>query len=414
MGAVQRMLKKIIRFAWQCQPRVVRRFELDIIEKYLTRPLPAGRTLARGDVVVCGLLGTASGLGMGARHMLQCFQSAQIPALGANASRFAILEDFEAGPLWPENAKAGGVIVLHINPDILSLVWNALGRKRLMSRRVIGVWAWELETPPPRWGQAVKLVDEIWVPSNFVADAVRKIAGDKPVYVLPHTFDVESVRMEPRKDPLPALKGKLVVFFAYDVRSLHARKNPEAVIEAFRRAAGDNPDAALVIKINNNETWPEAGERVRRAVQGLPHVVIMQDKLSDDDMQDLIARVDVVMSLHRSEGFGLLMASAMAAAKPVIATGWSANLDFMTPECSVLVDYTLISIEDPQHIYDKYGARWAEADVGQAADALKRLLSNSDERRRMGQAARAHVEAFFSKEAWLKALPASFWESIER
>jgi len=407
------MLKKIIRFAWQSQPRFIRRLELDLIEKYFTRPLPANRTLARGDVVICGFLGMASGLGQGARHMLEFFQAEKIPALGANASRFAILEDFDAGTLWPEKAKTGGIIIFHVNPDILSLVWNALGSKRLQTRRVVGMWAWELETPPDRWTRAVKLVDEIWAPTQFVAKAMRKIAGDKPVYVVPYIFDVSAVRTKPLNDPLPALKGKTVVFFAYDVRSLHARKNPEAVVEVFRRAAGANPDAALVIKINNNDIWPEARMRVERAARGMSNVVIMEEKLSDDQMQDLIARVDVVMSLHRSEGFGMLMASAMAASKPVIATGWSANVDFMSPECSVLVDYKLIPIEDPQHVYDKYGARWADADVEQATSALKRLLENPDERHRMGSAARAHVERFFSKEGWLKSLPKSFWESLE-
>ena len=407
------MFKKIIRFAWKIQPRVLRRFELAFIEKVLTRPLPAKRVRTRGDVVICGFLGTASGLGQGARHMLASFQAAQIPAWGANASRFAILEDFDGGPLWPERAAAGGVVIFHVNPDVLSLLWNALGRRCLRPRRVVGMWAWELETPPERWRRAVKLVDEIWAPSRFVAAALRKISGDKPVYVIPHIFDVGAIRTEPREDPLPTLLGKTIVFFAYDVRSLHARKNPEAVIEAFRRGGAGHPEAVLVIKINNNAVWPEAGLRVQRAAKGLDNVVIMHDKLSDEAMEDLIARVDIVMSLHRSEGFGMLMASAMSAAKPVIATGWSANTDFMTPECSVLVDYTLIPIEDPQHVYDKYAARWAEPDVGQAADALKRLLEDPDARRRMGQAARAHIAAFFSKEAWFASFPASFWESLD-
>jgi glycosyltransferase involved in cell wall biosynthesis len=407
------LAKKIIRFAWQIQPRPLRRAELDFIEKYLTWSLPAKRERIKGDAVICGLLGTASGLGQGARHMLQFFQENGMAAVGSNASRLAILEDFDAGPVWAPQTQEGGIIVFHINPDILSLVWNGLGRRRMMKRRIVGMWAWELEAPPERWQRAVKLVDEIWAPSHFVASAMRKIAGDKPIHFVPYIFDVGAVRMQAVNDPLPALKGKTVVFFTYDVRSCHARKNPEGVIEAFRLAAADNPNAALVIKMNNEVAWPEARIRVERAAQGLSNVTVINNKLSDDAMQDLIARVDIVISLHRSEGFGMLMATAMAAAKPVIATGWSANLDFMSPECSVLVDYKLVPIKDDQHIYDKYGAQWADADIGHAAKALKHLLDNPDERRRMGQAARSHVEAFFSKEAWLKRLPQSFWDAVQ-
>jgi glycosyltransferase involved in cell wall biosynthesis len=345
--------------------------------------------------------------------MLDLFQEKKLPAQPANASRFAILEDFDAGPFWPGGAQEGGVIIFHINPDILSLVWNALGRRRLLHRRIVAVWIWELETPPKRWRRAVSLVDEIWAPSQFAAVAMRKIAVGKPVHVLPYVFDILATRTVPAKDPLPTLTGKTIVFFAYDVRSVHARKNPEAVVAAFRSAAAENPNAALVIKINNNAAWPEASTRVQKAAEGLSNVVLMHDKLSDDEMQDLFARVDIVISLHRSEGFGMLMASAMAAAKPVIATGWSGNLDFMTQDCSVLVGYKLTPVVDPQHVYDQFDAHWAEPDVKQAAEALRRLLADPEERRRMGQAARAHVEKFFSKEAWIQTVPNSFWDSIE-
>jgi len=408
------MIKNAIRFLWSIQPRKMRRFELDVLELCLTQALPENRPTPRGDIVVCGFLGTASGIGQGARQMLHFFEEMNLPVWGANASRFAILEDFEGGPLWPAQASAGGIVIFHINPDIMSLVWRAIGRKHLISRYSVGVWAWELDVPPERWRRAVNLVDEIWAPSTFVAQALSKIAGGKPIHVLPHYLDVASFRSQPAHDPLPALQGKTVVFFSYDVRSLHARKNPEAVVEAFRLAAANNPQAALVIKINNNGTWPEARARVECAAEGLSNVIIMEDKLSDDGMRDLLARADIVMSLHRSEGFGLLMAEGMAASKPVIATGWSGNLDFMTPSCSVLIDYTLVPVEDPQHIYDKYGALWAEPDIAQAGAALKRLIEDPAERQRLGQAARAQAEAFFSKEAWIKLLPSSLAGALEK
>lgn len=405
------MLKKIVRLLWSLQPRPLRRLELDAVELLMTRPLPKKRNFEKGDIVVCGMLGTASGIGLAARQTFEAMKARGLAVCGANASRFAVLEDFDAGPLWPEKATEGGLAIVYINPDILSLVWNALGRRRFIKRRVVGVWFWELETVPPRWRRSIPLVDEIWASSHFVANAIRKIAGDKPVHVVPQPFDVSAVRMTPHHDPLPAYAGKTIVFFTYDVRSLHARKNPEAVIDAFRRAAADNPDALLIVKINNAHTWPEAEARVRQAAEGLTNFVLLKKMFSDDEMQDLMARVDIVMSLHRSEGFGLLMASAMAAAKPVIATGWSANTDFMTPDCSVLVDYNLIPVIDPQHIYDKYDAVWAEPDTIQAAEALRRLLADPALRHQMGQAARRQVETFFSKEAWEKALPPSFWEA---
>ncbi len=406
------MLKKIVRAMWSAQPRWLRRCELAVLERALRRPLDPRRPLKPGDAVVCGLLGTASGLGQTARQMLELLQRSGFPARGANASRFAVLEDFEAGPFWPDAAGPDGIAVFHINPDIFTLVAGALGRQRLMTRRIVGFWAWELDVIPPQWVRTLRQVDEVWVPSRFIADALSRAAPGKPVHALPPCLDVESVPTVPRRDPLPALHGKTVVFFMYDVRSTHARKNPEAVVDAFRRAAGNDPNAALVIKIGNAHAWPESLERVRAAAEGLANVTLMQDKLDAESMKDLMARADIVMSLHRSEGFGFLVAEAMAAGKPVIATGWSGNREFMTPECSVILDYKLVPIVDPQRAYDRYGARWAEPDVAQAAEALRRLLDNPAERRRMGDAARAHIAQTLSKEKWLAALPQSFHNAV--
>lgn len=139
----------------------------------------------------------------------------------------------------------------------------------------------------------------------------------------------------------------------------------------------------------------------------------MTERLTDQDMKNLIARANIVMSLHRSEGFGLLMAEAMAAAKPVIATGWSGNIDFMPKECTMLIDYTLIPVVDPQHFYDRYQAQWADPDINQAANALRYLLDNPDECQRMGTAARAHIAKTLSADNIMDRLPQSFWDAIE-
>ena len=401
----------LIRKLWRSQPAWLRRQEMRLITRLMARPLDPRRAILAGEVLVGGFFGTASGLGEAARHMLRTFQANGIAAQAVNVSRFAVMEDFEAGPLWPETTTAGGIAVFHVNPDILNLVLGAIGRHRLNKRRIVGCWYWELETIPRKWRHTLRCVDEVWAPSRFIADAIGKALPGKPVYVmsLPVNRDVPTT---PRHDPLPQFAGRPLVLFAFDVRSTVARKNPAAVVEAFRRATVNNPDAVLVLKANCEAAWPPAREYLENIVGGAPNIHIMREVLSGDGMRDLVARADVVMSLHRSEGFGLLMAEAMLAAKPVIATGWSSNLDFMTPECSVLVDYKLVPVKDPQNIYNRYGARWAEADVDQAAAALRRLLEDPAERQRMGQAARAHAMQHFSPENWLRSLPQSFWDSL--
>ncbi|MDD3371550.1 MAG: glycosyltransferase family 4 protein, partial [Alphaproteobacteria bacterium] len=216
----------------------------------------------------------------------------------------------------------------------------------------------------------------------------------------------------PTRDPLPQFSGKTIVFFTYDIRSTHARKNPEAVIRAFRTAAGNNPSSVLVIKINNSQTWPDSEARLKKCAEGLTNVYFMHEKLSSEDMRNLIARVDIILSLHRAEGFGMLLAEGMAAAKPVIATGWSANTEYMTPESGILIDYKLVPIVDDQHGYDGLGGVWAEPDVDQAASELRRLIGDPAERTRLGLAARRQIMAYLSDENWLKTIPEGLWNYV--
>jgi glycosyltransferase involved in cell wall biosynthesis len=359
-----------------------------------------------------GFLGTALGLGEGARLMVHSLRAAGLDVQTANVSPCIGRENFEAGDSWPADATAGGSVIVHVNPDVYDEVVTAIGAEKLRERRIIAYWLWELEVVPPKWVKTLEAVDEVWSPSQFTASAFRKVAGRKRVHVVPYCMDISNIRLEPLEDPFPQFRGRPIVFFSYDVRSTHARKNPEAVIAAFRSATAGNPEPVLILKVHGEEAWPEAIERLEYAASGHPGIHILRKTFSLEAMRDVLARVDIVMSLHRSEGFGLLMAEAMGAAKPVIATGWSANVDFMSPACSVLVDYKLTPVVDPQNFYDQFGARWAEPDIEHAAAALRHLLNDPAERQRMGNAARAHMLQYCDSEKWVSCLPASYWKAV--
>jgi glycosyltransferase involved in cell wall biosynthesis len=98
---------------------------------------------------------------------------------------------------------------------------------------------------------------------------------------------------------------------------------------------------------------------------------------------------DIVLSLHRSEGFGLGLAEAMLLRKPVIATGWSGNMTFMNKESAALVDYRLIPAHDRRDVY--FGASWADPDQAVAAAHLRRLADDASARTALG--ARGEIEA---------------------
>ncbi len=192
-------------------------------------------------------------------------------------------------------------------------------------------------------------VDEIWVASTFVRDAFRGIAR-KPVTIVPPAVEVgspsgfDATRFRIRPDAV-------VYFFNFDALSTAARKNPWGVIDAFSRAFTPeerDQQVQLVIKVHNLERAPAMAEPLRDAVSSVDGILVNAE-LPRSDMDGLLDRTDVYVSLHRSEGFGLGLAEAMYLGKPVIATAYSGNMDFTRPGDSCLVGYSMQRVTEGDH-----------------------------------------------------------------
>ncbi|MGH7155026.1 MAG: glycosyltransferase, partial [Acetobacteraceae bacterium] len=185
----------------------------------------------------------------------------------------------------------------------------------------------------------------------------------------------------------------VVVLVSANLASSFERKNPLAAIAAFRTAFGDRPDRVLMLKIGNPDHFPADFARLQAGIAGAANIRLETRTLPAADAHALTAAADVILSLHRSEGFGLVLAEAMLLGKPVVATGWSGNMDFMREGNSVPVPFTLMQAVDPRGVYDVPGAAWAEPDIGAAAAALRRLADHPSERIALGQAARNDLTA---------------------
>jgi glycosyltransferase involved in cell wall biosynthesis len=276
-----------------------------------------------------------------------------------------------------------------------------LGRKFLTGRRIIGYWAWELPQTGPDWRRGLSHVHEIWVPSRFTADALpRDIAV--PVKIVPHP--VKALVTAPARDRFGLPQDAFVVLTAFDMGSTYSRKNPRAAIAAFRKAFGNDSSRLLALKIGHAQDAGWAMADLTDAIAGMGNVRLIDDTLTRIDMALLTASADVVMSLHRAEGFGLLPAEAMLQGVPVIATGWSGNLEFMTPDDSALVSFRLIPVDDRQGTYSVQGAMWADADVDDAASWLRRLAGSPSLRRDLGERGRAAAGAKLSLTAYRAAI----------
>lgn len=274
-----------------------------------------------------------------------------------------------------------GTLLVHINSPLFPLAMWHLGRSFLREKYIIGCWFWELPGVPPEWRHGVPFVHEIWAPSAFTATAVSTVAGSKPVRVVPLPV---AVRGAPNRSPRSARPFTVLTIF--NAASSTARKNPEASVAAFRMAFGDDPDARLIVKASNLDAAPMGREKLMTAIGDMRNISLLEQTMNATEMEKLFAESDVLISLHRSEGFGLTVAEAMLRGLPAIATNWSSNVDFLSDETGIPVRYELVQSHDPQGTYNFPAMKWANPDIGDAALALRRLRDDPALAARLGAA----------------------------
>ena len=236
------------------------------------------------------------------------------------------------------------------------------------------------------------------MPSEFVACAIRPYTN-KPVHVIPHPVATSLPGVSRKKDfGISAEKFTALCMFSFS--STIERKNPISAIHAFRTAFGDDKNVQLIVKCSDAHQYPKDAALVMAAIGNSPNIRLWDAILDRLATRDLIASVDVVLSLHRAEGFGLVMAEAMHAGTAVIATNWSGNLDFMDAQSAGLVSAEMVPSIDTRGIFDVQDQVLAEPNVAEAARWLKRMSSDVSERRTMEQRAlhmvgeRLGLEAF--------------------
>ncbi|GLU85228.1 hypothetical protein Rhsp01_64040 [Rhizobium sp. NBRC 114257] len=284
-------------------------------------------------------------------------------------------------------------VMIYVMPafDTMTLL-NKVGPRAFTARRKIGFWQWELERFPPPAKIAMELVDEIWCHSEHSARAFRS-ATDKPVIKVPLPVLVPDVRMVPRSK-FDLENDSFVVFTSFDGASSISRKNPLGAIQAFQKAfpAATHSKARLIVKAMNtldDSLWREC---MRKAV--IDDRILIRDKVMDRlEYYELLQCCDAVLSLHRAEGFGRLMAEAMAMGIPVIASGYSGNLDFMEDSNSWLVQGVQIPVFSGDYAFFQ-DQMWFEPDIDSAAAALRECAEDNEKCRRLASAAKETMERY--------------------
>ena len=358
--------------------------------RHVVEPAPKLTRSVPGPIRIAGFFASPIGLGEGARRQARLIAELRPDVVQVDLTD-AIIPDRQilAEPQTKNIAcvsSSGGIAIFHTNPPEMRHAFAAANVPPDAYR--IGYWVYELQEPPASWRSAAHFVNEVWTPSQFAADALARVI-DRPTYVLPPPLKL-AAPLASMRERLGIERGNFVVLSAYDVNSSQARKNPEAAIVAFRRAFPTATNVRMIIKASNITAWGPAAASLTQAIDGDNRISLLTTTLTQSEMAGLISDADVILSLHRSEGFGLALAEAMARERVVIATGWSGNLEFMSDEACMLVPSRLVTVSDPQGLY--VSGEWAEPDIEAAAAMLVQCHSNVRLRRELGKRAQEYIE----------------------
>lgn len=257
---------------------------------------------------------------------------------------------------------------------------------------------WELSCYPPVWAEQLEKFDETWAPSKFIHGALQN-AVRKPVIHLPLSGEIRVGKLFGRRYfGIP--ESSFVFLFFFDFTSYVDRKNPLATVRAFDKLRESQPseDLCLVIKTKGGRSDSPAYQRFCELLPSFDRIMIIDELLAEDEIRSLIWCSDCFVSLHRSEGFGFGLSSAMFLGKPVVATGYSGNLDYMAATNSCLVDYALCPV--PAGAYPFWeGQVWADPDVEHARTYMEKVILEPDWTREIGEVASRHIRTHFSYRA---------------
>ncbi|MFL9858114.1 glycosyltransferase family 4 protein [Paraburkholderia madseniana] len=375
--------------------------------RYLPGERESGHPVAEGSsVAMIGYPHGAFGIGEDARLVGKALEIAGLKSETYMSARKIISASPEFEKFPPVSKYQGSDVTIFCMPafDTLALLHD-FGPYPFTTGYRIGLWQWELQEFPTEAFAAFSLVDEIWTISHHAASSFRK-KTTKPVHVIP--LPVSSDLVTPISRARFGIPEDAFLFgFAFDGASFIARKNPLALIEAFQRAfPKTDQSVCLMVKAMNTQNesiWKECLYRADTDAR----IVIIDEVLSRGEANGLLNACDCIVSLHRAEGFGRVMAEALYLGKPVITSRYSGPLDFVSDDTAYLVDGELVDIKSDDYPFWK-GNQWFQPEIQLAAEEMVKVRENREEREAKAAAGRASIRENYSLEACARFLSERF------
>ncbi len=296
----------------------------------------------------------------------------------------------------------GGIVVSH-NP--------AGGFTRLPDADYsIGRSMFETDRIAPDWVAACNRMDEVWVPSQFNVETFAASGVERSkLVVIPGAVDSEF--FDPARHTVYPLPNKARFNFL-SIFEWSSRKGWDVLLAAYLREFSADDDVCLWLRTYlfskpDGDPTEAIWQRIRAFTaslglegKNLPRIELIAEQVPSAQLPGLYLACDCYVAPSRGEGWGRPQHEAMLMERPVIATNWSANTEFMSEETSYLLDYELVEARglEPE-LWHYKGHRWANPSESHLRSLMRRVFTHPEEARAKGQAARQHMARHYSREA---------------
>jgi glycosyltransferase involved in cell wall biosynthesis len=288
------------------------------------------------------------------------------------------------------NTFSHSVNLIVVNPDQMPSLDYQFSKNWRQNKRNICIWAWELQKYDASLLKGLDYVDDIWVVSQFVKSCFEQYV-DKEISVINIPQSLLDEELEIR------LFNFDYFYFSFDFLSDIERKNPYQLIELFNSLVFDfSLDIHLVIKTVNAKLRLDKYNDLVHKSKSNPFIHIIDATWTEPVVNSVIKFSLGVISLHRSEGFGLLLSKSMALGKLTVATSFGGNLDFMDTSNSLLIDHKLVPVSNSVESIYRLDAYWAEPDLEDVINKITSILNNNSLRKNLENRAKINIETKLS------------------